>query len=153
MDSLWGSRAHQGIYSLETVYIWVGCPWAGDRALALAQLLIEKEDGVQELVLMWETYSSFKQGLLHRHLETSTTGRYMSLMFCQFMVTYHLMISLPGGRGWGQQFPEVYQCHVHAVFCLQAQEGFGHCSSRWPAGSGLELPGVTRFQVPREKAF
>lgn len=43
--------------------------------LALVQALTEKEESFQELVLMWETYSSLKQGLLHVHLETSTAGR------------------------------------------------------------------------------
>lgn len=77
----------------------------------------------------------------------------MSSMFHAVTVTHYLMISLPGG-GEAVDSSCLESTSTTSTLCLAVtlRKGLGHCS-RWLAGSGLEPPGVSRFQVPRERAL
>lgn len=75
----------------------------------------------------------------------------MSSMFHAFTVTHYLMIALPGG-GEAVDSSCLESTSTTSMLCLAVtlRKGFGHCSSRWWAGAGLEPPGVSRSWSKRK---
>lgn len=80
----------------------------------------------------------------------------MSSMFCPFTVTHYLMISAWGeGDGEAEDSGFLESSSITSLLwsAFGLRKGFSHRSSRWPAGPGIKPPGVTRFQVPKERAL
>lgn len=108
-----------------------------------------KGGGLQKLVLT-RGHIRFSQTRGAAYTHGDFHSRQVSSMAHQF-TGHYLLVSLPCGDEAVHSRSPSLSVHIHATLGFQAREGFGYCSSRWSARSGLELPGVSRF--PRESAL